>query len=205
MPKSKRTSTRVPKPGNTMWIGMIIFSSVWMFVLGIFVGRGTAPVRFDIEAIQKELVALKETVLRKEKERRKSRMEATNRKTDLGFYEALKAPTATTEMLDTGPGKGLTETLVLEKMSVSPAGTTNNETAPYAVQVASVKDIRAAEELVARLGKQTYSAYRTVGEVPGKGVWHRVRIGHFGSKSEAARMIQRLERDGYEPYLVKQR
>ena len=47
---------------TAVWISIISFVSIWMFVLGIFVGRGTAPVKFDIEKLQKELVALKEAV-----------------------------------------------------------------------------------------------------------------------------------------------
>ena len=33
----------------------IVFISAWMFILGVFVGRGTAPVKFDIKKLSREL------------------------------------------------------------------------------------------------------------------------------------------------------
>ena len=74
------------------WVFLIFFISAWMFVLGILVGRGTAPVHFDIEKLQKELAALKEDLLRKEIKRYKIDQPDTAGKPDLGFHEALKAP-----------------------------------------------------------------------------------------------------------------
>jgi hypothetical protein len=49
-----------------IWIGLTLFVCAWMFVLGILVGRETVPVRFDIQKLQNELAALKETVIKKE-------------------------------------------------------------------------------------------------------------------------------------------
>ena len=147
MPKGKKTFFGVFRQDNAMWIGMIIFSSVWMFVLGIFVGRGTAPIRFDMKALQKELIELKETVLRKEKERFKAYMATAHKKTDLDFYEALKAPTEPAEIPDTGATKELIEKAILGDERGPHSQTRNDESAaPYAVQIASLKEIKAAEE-----------------------------------------------------------
>jgi len=63
--KKKPSLQFVPKEPS-VWIFLIIFVSAWMFVLGVLVGRDTVPVKFDIEKLQKELVALKEAVIRKE-------------------------------------------------------------------------------------------------------------------------------------------
>ena len=52
--------------GRTLWISLFIFGCGWMFVLGILIGRGIAPVQFDIEKLQKELASLKEAVIKKE-------------------------------------------------------------------------------------------------------------------------------------------
>ena len=61
-------STKTMRRGTTLWLCIIFFVSAWMFVLGVLVGRGTAPVHFDIESLQKELAALKEAVQKKEQE-----------------------------------------------------------------------------------------------------------------------------------------
>jgi cell division septation protein DedD len=40
-----------------------------MFVLGILVGRNTAPVQFDVDSLEKKLINLQDSVLKKEKQR----------------------------------------------------------------------------------------------------------------------------------------
>ncbi|MBU4388086.1 MAG: hypothetical protein KKB23_00920, partial [Proteobacteria bacterium] len=87
--KKKFSFQFLPK-GPSIWIFLIIFVSVWMFALGVLVGRDTAPVKFDIEKLQKELVVLKEAVIRREQKLFKVDSDAVRDKTDFGFYEALK-------------------------------------------------------------------------------------------------------------------
>jgi hypothetical protein len=38
---------------------LVLFVAAWMFVLGVLVGRGSAPVHFDIMELQKELETLR--------------------------------------------------------------------------------------------------------------------------------------------------
>ena len=71
---------------------MICFSSLWMFILGILVGRGTAPVQFDVEKLEKELIALKEIVLKKEKEQMENYANSAGDTSGLEFHEDLKQP-----------------------------------------------------------------------------------------------------------------
>jgi len=188
-----------------MWIGMIVLSSVWMFVLGIFVGRGTAPVRFDIEELQKELISLKETVLRKERERFKALMASAQKTPDLGFHEALKTPSdgkgfTTASKNDSAPPPAKKATAAPKAVP----GEAQNRAQPFSIQVASLKRLDDAKHLAAALKQQGYTdIYRTVGNVPGKGTWHRIRIGYFSSKTEAEPVIEQMRRDGYKPFLVK--
>ncbi len=46
--------------GKGFFLGLclLFLISGWMFVLGVLVGRGTAPVNFDIQALQKELLGI---------------------------------------------------------------------------------------------------------------------------------------------------
>jgi len=90
--EKKAPRKKVPKKIPYFWICLILFISAWMFVLGILVGRGTAPVHFDIEKLQKELTALRSAVLEKELKRYKINSPDSPDKPDLGFHEALKAP-----------------------------------------------------------------------------------------------------------------
>ncbi len=69
---------------------LLFLISGWMFVLGVLVGRGTAPVNFDIQALQKELLALKESMVKQEKRAMEIDAAKTGAKSSLEFYEALK-------------------------------------------------------------------------------------------------------------------
>lgn len=216
MPETKKTLFDSIRHGNTMWIGMIFFASAWMFVLGIFVGRGTAPVKFDIEKLQKELLALKKTVIDADKKQLKVYMETAKKKMDLGFYEALKmseggdkpgkTPLKQTSVRATKRrerseiSKGKTDSAPREAGSETEAGPRATN---LTIQVGSFKEMATADRVVAELRGTGYQAYRTIGKVAGKGVWYRVRVGYYADKADARDTIQRLKKDRYKPLLIK--
>ncbi len=61
----------------------------------------------------------------------------------------------------------------------------------YTVQTASYQERAMAEDEVQRLKKHGFAAFVLSSEMPGKGVWHRVRIGSFSTKA-AAEKLQRM-------------
>ncbi len=69
---------------------ILFFIVIWMFVLGIFVGRGSAPVKFDTRKFQKKLA----TIAGQYKAENKN-LETT----DVQFYEALKMPMPGADMI----------------------------------------------------------------------------------------------------------
>ena len=230
MKKKAKASTTKKKPsalskgkGFAFRLFLIVFVSAWMFILGIIVGRGTAPVRFDIEKLQKELAALKETDIKQKERRYKIHKEAGSDKTDLRFYEDLK---------DTKSNAALPEEIIKQKTEPSPAkpdtakqmmGETEKAPAAdtsqtdmavssggkvepsgkYTIQIASFKDSKAADEMMAALNQKGYSPYRATGEVSGRGTWFRVRTGSFKNRTEAAGTLNRLKKDGFKAILIR--
>jgi septal ring-binding cell division protein DamX len=194
----------------------ILFISSWMFLLGVLVGRGTAPVKFDIEKLSKELAQLKKADMQKQMARVKIDSDAFQSKTDLEFYEELKKTkkipgTRNQKVKSEGnatsgkkpqqvqrksPDKNSSKSKSTHK--IPPATTEKNLT----IQAASLKDRQEAQELVDKLKKKGYLAYKTIGYVPEKGVWFRVRVGQYGSREEASNTLKRLKKDGYDPFLV---
>ncbi|MBA3016804.1 MAG: SPOR domain-containing protein [Proteobacteria bacterium] len=220
--KKKFSFQFLPK-GPLIWIFLIIFVSVWMFALGVLVGRDTAPVKFDIEKLQKELVALKEAVIRKEQKLFKVDSDAVRDKTDFGFYEALKETKKyknnRADISDKQETKPLSQNNTVEvKEKVIPDDAKVNEVEQenqtailtqetetdkkYAIQVASLKDSKDADEIVASLKKKGYPAYMISGNIPEKGIWYRVRIGYFKDKAEADDTLNKLKEEKYRPILV---
>jgi len=59
-------------------------------------------------------------------------------------------------------------------------------TGGFTVQVASSQDRGDTEKLVAKVRAEGYSARIVSAEIPGRGTWHRVRVGHFESREDAS-------------------
>ncbi len=75
---------------------------------------------------------------------------------------------------------------------------------PVTVQLSSLLDRKAADELIASLRSKGISASKTPKMVPGKGVWYMVVIGKYASSSEADAMMYRLRQENVDASLVKQ-
>ncbi len=73
----------------------------------------------------------------------------------------------------------------------------------FTIQVASLKDSGIADKLVGRLKKGGYPAYRSIGKVPGKGIWYRVRVGSFNSRLEAGPILKRLKKEKIDGIIVQ--
>jgi cell division septation protein DedD len=84
------------------------------------------------------------------------------------------------------------------------AGTPKGATAPtapkkpalargtFAVQTASYQDKREAEEVRNRLMAKGHTAYIVVTDVPGKGLWYRIRIGRHLDEAAAKELADKL-------------
>ncbi|MDX2497655.1 MAG: SPOR domain-containing protein [Desulfobacterales bacterium] len=73
----------------------------------------------------------------------------------------------------------------------------------FTIQIASLKDSAAADKMVAKLKKRGYPAYRSIGKIPDKGIWYRVRVGYFKNRAEARGTIQRLKNEKIEAIIVQ--
>ncbi|MBW2662307.1 MAG: SPOR domain-containing protein [Deltaproteobacteria bacterium] len=214
MKNSDKTS-KIIKPlvetgrrGTVVWICIIAFVSVWMFVLGIFVGRGTAPVKFDIEKLQKELIALKEAVLKEEKKQFKLDPDTGTGKIELSFYEALKDTKKNVRSSGTSPEKKKQPEKEVDvrpsPQLIKTASTGQAKTGDgFTIQVASLKDSKAADEITKQLKAKGYPAYTIMAKIPEKGIWYRVRTGEFKNKSETGDMLSRLKKNKFKPIVVQ--
>ena len=226
-PKKKSAPVQTRK-GLALWIGLFFFACGWMFVLGIFVGRGTAPVQFDIKKLQEELASLKAAVIKKERLRFKIDPDAAGHKTDMDFYEGLKKYESGTEhtkkqlkVASKQKKKPLPSATDLKrkkretrekanavdsfsKRLPAESGSGAETEKKITIQVASLRDPEDADRMVAKLKDKWYPAYRSVAEVPGKGVWYRVRIGSFTKKAEAQSTLERLKKDKIDAILLPQ-
>jgi cell division septation protein DedD len=239
--KNKRKEPEFKKPFIVLsrrkivgWVVLIFFLCAWMFILGILVGRGTAPVKFDIAALEKKLDASKvDDGGDQGKAPAPEKPVTVKDKTKLEFYEALKENTVDPDvpaLQKPGAVKGKIEPPdekgvpresekktvpkpepsasfkikkpAKKKENVAAVARTNATGPVYTIQAASVKNAKDADRLVQKLKKSGYPAYRAIGKIPGKGIWFRVRIGEYRSKSDALGIMNKLKKDGMRPILV---
>ncbi|MCF8067618.1 MAG: SPOR domain-containing protein [Desulfobacterales bacterium] len=210
-PKKRAASKAKKRNGITGWIALVFVASLWMFILGVFVGRGMAPVEFDIQGIQQELADLKAALLRQEQERfEKSNSEDNPEPPELGFYEALKdnkpievAESTLQEIGDSAPRHKTALTKKPEKIDKAisvPTPAISDK--PLTIQVASVKTQGDAQRLVDKLKNKGYQAYSVSVDLQDKGTWYRIRVGSFASRSEAGSTVSKLKSDGIDAFVV---
>jgi cell division protein FtsN len=212
----KKYLLQLTSKGFFLGLCLLFLISGWMFVLGVLVGRGTAPVNFDIQALQKELLALKESMVKQEKKAMETDSAKTGDKSSLEFYEALKKkgkdeqiqiiekktppaappPSTLTSQKRASKSKDTQEKKALAGVKPSPSGA-------LAVQVASTKDAASAEALVKKLMQLGYAGFSTKAEIPDKGTWYRVRVGPYRTKTEAEQMLQELTKDTFKGIIVR--
>lgn len=99
-----------------------------------------------------------------------------------------------TKMTD-APKDGLTE-LAADRAQLPPEGekAQPGSAGAYQIQVASFRDQPEAEAYVEELRLRGHTAYREAARIPGRGLWHRVRIGPFKDKARALAYKAEFER-----------
>jgi len=209
-----------------LWVGVAFLALVWMFTLGVIVGRGLSPVRFDVEKLRKELVALKEEALKKEAASDKAEAESPLDEKHLGFYDVLtekkeearqrtqpvaekETPTVPAQEAPVeAPAESLPAKTAVVKKEQPPAEDVTtvkpSQTGAYTLQVASLHDRAKAEDMVATLKKKDYGAYVVTTEVTGKGTYHRVRVGHLTKQDKDIKKANRLKKAKNDPNIQRE-
>jgi DedD protein len=230
-PDFKKPFLVLPRTRIAGWAVVIFFALAWMFVLGLLVGRGTAPVKFDIEKLQTQLQVPGTETPKAETDETPTDSDLVKDKTKLEFYERLPENPENAKTPDIPQPKVVRQKVEPEpeakalehkeespalpakaeksrpiEASRSPKVPTSSEAGAsgqrYTIQVAAVKNAADADRLVVKLEKRGFPAYRSIGKVPGKGIWFRVRVGEYPSRNEARSTLEKLEKEGMKPILV---
>lgn len=227
--KKKTPGIWISRKGLFIWTGLVIFIAGWMFILGILVGRGAAPVNLELGKLEQELADLKAKMFQQEQAQLDAQSSGKGSKSpELGFYEALKSskkaePFKTLPQASIQPepvpkpqqkataSKPKPKPVVKPKPAPKPkpAAPPRPDTrkavqkGAYAIQVAASKDSKSAERLVNKLRSKGYKAYQIRTEVAGKGVWYRVRVGSYKDQSAAGKVLAKLKAGRYDGMIVR--
>lgn len=111
----------------------------------------------------------------------------------------LSATPVTTEPKDSLAQMARSASNTDETAELAPAGSDGG----YQIQVASFHVMEDADAFVSDLRKRGHSAFRQPAYVPGRGLWHRVRIGPFKTKFAAQQYAQKFEKtERVSPFVV---
>ncbi len=198
MKKNKKVSLP-PKPffilsrrATAGWACFIFFVCAWMFVIGILVGRGTAPVSFDIAGIQNKLEASREDLKNKEQLQTRGKSGLVKDKTKLDFYEALRD-----NREDTRIGKKKPSLSIKKKLGPSPdkkpPAKKTREAAKRVTQKVEIPDKGSAKPSqkppIASIGK-TRPSVRA----------YTVQVASVKKARDADRLVAKLKKKGFGAY-----
>jgi len=191
------------KEGGKKW-GLIIAGTFLLalvaFVSGIWVGKAINDLQYSGKLSSR-------TKLEKQKEEKKDFLyQAELKRQDDSAKREAKA--STSEVPDkreekarpTSPAKPkVGEEKILgpaEGMaSSSPPGAKSGPAkARFTLQVGAFNNSEEAQQLVNQLQSKGYAAYQITGSAAAKGMWYRVRVGHFQSLQEARQFALMFEK-----------
>lgn len=190
-----------------LWGIFILFFMAWIFILGIFVGRGFVPGKItDISEIKGEITKLKNPIEADVSPDTYSAPSDDSKETEpeLAFYDRLTSKKdeakyiRKTEANETKrtvpPASGLTEIQDSSSDNLRPSGDSavKSGSGRYTIQVASIAELANAEKTVKQLLEKGYDAYYYETIIKGK-KYYRIRCGKFSDRAEAQVYLLRLE------------
>ena len=208
----KRKKTKKPvrfevsRLALTGWCFGLFLALFWMFLLGLFVGKGITPANINFTKIKKRMMAEGIWPGSSEMGRQESPPPATTTKKkiplkDLEFYEKLakkKEAQLQKPAVAKTPPKEKPPTTVAAKPP-PPAEQQNKSseqqkpsTDRFTVQLASFKDLNSAKKFADRFRGLKHKATIREVELSGKGRWYRVQVGKLASREEATALANDL-------------
>ena len=213
--KNKRKEPEFKKPFFVLsrrkiagWFLTILFLCAWMFILGILVGRGTAPVKFDIAALEKKLETSKKGDGSDQGKAPAPKKSITVKdKTKLEFYEALKENKVDTNV------PALQKPKAVERRIEKPAEKTVSKKAQKKTVAKSVSPKSASQIVVPQKPKpaappQNKKPTRekekdaAVARTNAKGPVYSIQAASVRDPKDADRLVQKLKKRGYPAYRV---
>ncbi len=186
------------------WAAGLFLVSAGMFVLGVMVGRGTAPIEFDVTRLQRALEAAARGGSA-EKAVPAARPEMKS-KAELGFYDQLtRGPEEKVALPRAAPPEKPREPEPRPREAPRPAEAERKPPPPaeatagrtFTVQVAALRSEEEARSLAARLRQRGYAAYvEPVSSAGGEKIF-RVRMGEYPTRDFARGLVERLRREGF--------
>ncbi|MBW1616193.1 MAG: SPOR domain-containing protein [Deltaproteobacteria bacterium] len=194
-------------------LGLYILISVWMFLLGVFVGRGMVTVKFGEEPNAEQAKEIYSTEVNLAKGDPKT--DSITEKENLEYYEALRGSDynrfsdkqiiiqakALQDAVQTSDTNKTEKAKAPKKKDKKIDKKPKEQKNIFLVQAASFLSKQDAEKFIRVLKRIGYEAYISSTTKKGK-VWHRVRIGPFKNETDADKVLKALEKERINPIIL---
>ena len=181
------------------WSFGLVLALLWMFLLGLFMGKGITPANINLSALKKRMISEGVWPGSGKTQQREQTSQAKKKKNqiplkDLEFYEKLakkKAQLQKQTAGDTPPQKG-TSAKVSPRQNVTSKNQQRPSPGQFTVQLASFKDLASAKRFAARFKDLKPRATIRQADLTGSGRWYRVQVGELRSRDEAQELAKRF-------------
>ena len=180
------------------WLGVIFILCAWMFVIGVLVGRGTAPVKFDIDSLQNKLAATRQDLKKRQGGRTRGETGIVKDKTKLDFYEALPE-----NREDTKIDRKKSSRVISKKVETLPPQKPVQTTGKRATKKSTPKKetgekAAAAKKEPAKRPPEQAIASKSAAKPSGK--VYTVQVAAVKATKDADRLVAQLKKKGYPAY-----
>lgn len=194
MPKGdKKPAQPITRKGKVVWAIMFVFIAGWMFILGILVGRGTAPVNLEMDRFEKELADLRSALREKESDPDGDESGQQNpATTQLGFYEAL---------MQTKPAKDFkVDPKLIDQKALESLPETKPASPKPANRTAPEKETRKEP---ASQPRQPSKPKEPVKSPDVKKGGYTIQVAAFSDAANSRSMVSRLKEKGFPAYQIQ--
>jgi len=173
-------------------------------VLGVLVGRGTAPLKFDIAALEKKIGAPKQDDLARPKKMPVQKEAASVKdKTELDFYEALEENKVDTELPALQKPKALERKIekpVQKSVSKKPQKTTPPKRAPAKTDSQKAASPKSKPVATSQKKKSTKQKVAAVTKTHAAGPIYTIQAASLKNAKDADQLVQKLKKSDYPAY-----
>ncbi len=200
--KKEPSGIKISPKGKLMWGALIVFIAGWMFVLGIIVGRGMAPVNLEVGKLEKELADLKAKMLDQEKAEVEAQLSGKKSHLPvLGYPEALisskkQEPFKSLPQHPPEKARKVPEPEKAPEKAPTKMPATEPKPAPKPKPAPAIKPVAAAKPKEAPHPKP---AVRTA---PQKGHF-TIQVAAVQETQSAEKLVARLRKQGYQAYQLR--
>jgi cell division septation protein DedD len=180
------------------WLGVIFLLCAWMFVVGVLVGRGTAPVGFKIDGLQSQLEITGKDLKSRQIGQAPNKPDLTEDKSKLDFYEALPA-----DREDTKIDQKMSSQVISKKIEPAPVTESPRTSGDKTAQKSALKKESGKQAAPAKkesTKKKTKQSIASKSQTITSGKGYTVQVAAYKTEKDADRLVEKLKRDGYAAY-----